>query len=163
MQGVPWEVFWSVAGGLLGFLITMSFVLYKNVNRRIGEKYDTADKSIAQLHGRLDQTINILTEQLSEARAAQEERLNDYYKAHSRLRDKWEEFIREYLVIDSTRGQKVDALFRVVDQMRVSVEHIPKTMNEKIEDAFARSLSELKLYAQDQIKAAMRNAEGKDD
>lgn len=80
------------------------------------------------------------------------ERVGKYFAAHDRLRDKWEEFLKEYLKIDSTRGQKIDALFRVVDQMQTAVKDIPPAMNAKIEEAFSHSLSELKLYVRDRIQ-----------
>lgn len=148
--GVPWETFWTVVGGLLGVLSTVLLLLYKNMNRSINTRADATDKSVVQLDKQLDHLAGTL-----------EERLGEYFRAHERLRDKWDEFLREYLKIDSTRGQKVDALFRVVDQMQQAVEHIPRNVNEKIEEAFTHSLSELKLYARDQIQAIARDLEGK--
>jgi hypothetical protein len=71
---------------------------------------------------------------------------------YKHLRDKWEAFLRDYLKIDNTRGQKVDALFRVVDQMQDTFKEIRPALNSKIEDSFARSLSELKVYVRDQIR-----------
>jgi hypothetical protein len=159
--GVPWEIFWSVVGGLLGVLGTVLLLLYKSTNRRIKEKADASDKGMVQLGKELDKVTAALTEQVNTTYSTVEERLDTYFKAHERLRDKWDDFLREYLKIDSTRGQKVDALFRVVDQMQKAVEHIPRNMNEKIEEAFTHSLSELKLYARDQIQAAIRDLEGK--
>lgn len=159
--GVPWEIFWSVVGGLLGVLGTLLLLLYRGINRRIKEKAEAADKSVVQLEKQLGSVSAVLTEQVNTTYSAIEERLDTYFKAHERLRDKWDDFLREYLKIDSTRGQKVDALFRVVDQMQTAVEHIPRNMNEKIEEAFTHSLSELKLYARDQIQAIIRDLEGK--
>jgi hypothetical protein len=75
-----------------------------------------------------------------------------YFEAHDRLRDKWEEFLREYLKIDSTRGQKMDALFRIVDQMQTAVKELTPAMNAKIEEAFTHAMSELKLYVRDQMR-----------
>lgn len=75
-----------------------------------------------------------------------------YFEAHNRIRDKWEDFLKEYLKIDSTRGQKIDALFRIVDQMQETVKDLRPTMNLKIEESFARSISELKLYVRDQLR-----------
>jgi len=148
--GVPWDTFWTVVGGLLGVLGTVLLLLYKNMNRNISTRADATDKSVVQLDKQLGSLSNTF-----------EERLGEYFRAHERLRDKWDEFLREYLKIDSTRGQKVDALFRVVDQMQQAVEHIPRNVNEKIEEAFTHSLSELKLYARDQIQAIARDLEGK--
>jgi hypothetical protein len=80
------------------------------------------------------------------------ERVGKYFEAHDRLRDKWEEFLREYLKIDSTRGQKMDALFRIVDQMQAAVKELTPAMNSKIEEAFTHAMSELKLYVRDQMR-----------
>jgi len=80
------------------------------------------------------------------------ERVGKYFEAHDRLRDKWEEFLREYLKIDSTRGQKMDALFRIVDQMQTAVKELTPAMNAKIEEAFTHAMSELKLYVRDQMR-----------
>lgn len=150
-MGVPWETFWTVVGALLGVLGTLLLLLYRSIHRSIKTRTDSTDKSVVQLD-----------KQVATTHSALEERLGEYFRAHERLRDKWDEFLREYLKIDSTRGQKVDALFRVVDQMQKAVEHIPRNMNEKIEEAFTHSLSELKLYARDQIQAIVRDLEGKD-
>jgi len=73
-------------------------------------------------------------------------------QAFDRLRDKWDEFLCEYLKIDSTRGQKIDALFRGVDEMREVIRDIRLNLNSKIEDSYARAASELKLYVRDLMK-----------
>jgi len=82
---------------------------------------------------------------------------NQLFVAHDRLRDKWDEFLREYLKIDSTRGQKIDALFRVVDEMQNVLREIKPALNSKIEDSFSRALSELKVYVRDQIREEKKN------
>jgi len=82
---------------------------------------------------------------------------NQLFVAHDRLRDKWDEFLREYLKIDSTRGQKIDALFRVVDEMQNALREIKPALNSKIEDSFSRALSELKVYVRDQIREEKKN------
>lgn len=79
-------------------------------------------------------------------------RTEKYFEAHTRIRDKWEDFLKEYLKIDSTRGQKIDALFRIVDQMQDTVKELRPAMNTKIEESFARLVSELKLYVRDQLR-----------
>jgi hypothetical protein len=105
----------------------------------------------------------------SEKRARQAEQANTNEKvvklerlvemqqqAFDKLRDKWDEFLCEYLKIDSTRGQKIDALFRGVDEMREGIREIRVGLNSKIEDSYSRALSELKLYVRD-IKREERN------
>jgi hypothetical protein len=122
--GVPWEVFLPVVTGLLGAFGVTVRLIYKAFHRRLDDKTTHNHELVVQLEGRVSK----------------------YFEAHERLRDKWDEFLREYLKIDSTRGQKVDALFRVNDQMQKVVDSIPRHVDSKIEEAFTHSLSELKLY-----------------
>lgn len=81
-----------------------------------------------------------------------EEQDKQYAILLERIRDKWEEFLREYLKIDNTRGQKIDALFRVVDQMQDTVRDLRGAMNNKIDESFHRTQNELKLYVRDQLR-----------
>ena len=132
--GIPIS-FVVVGASALLTLIGVTFkLLYNAMNRRIKEKTEHLHESVVQL----------------------DKRVSAYFKAHERLRDKWDDFLREYLKIDNTRGQKVDALFRVVDQMDEAVKQIPRNINSKLDEAFTRSLSEVKLYARDQIHAALK-------
>lgn len=96
--------------------------------------------------------IRLLYKSMKDSVVKLETRVGKYFEAHERLRDKWDDFLREYLKIDNTRGQKVDALFRVVDQMQDTFKEIRPALNSKIEDSFARALSELKVYVRDQIR-----------
>jgi hypothetical protein len=86
------------------------------------------------------------------------DRIGVVFAAHEKLRDKWDDFLREYLKIDSTRGQKIDALFRVVDEMQNSLKEVRPALTSKIEDSFCRSVSELKVYVRDQIRAEISHA-----
>ena len=137
---VPWGLILGVVGGaftvlgtILGILMRMLFKsVQKNTQDKfdhVQDRFDQVDEKVLQLSSRVDQ----------------------YFKAHDRLRDKWEDFLREYLKIDSTRGQKIDALFRVVDEMQEKVREIRPALKSKIEEAFTSSLSELKLYVREQI------------
>ena len=116
-----------IFGTVFGFVLR---ALYKNLQNNTKQKFDLIDNLITQLNRRID----------------------NYFKAHDSLRDRWEDFLKEYLKIDSTRGQKIDALFRIVDQMQEAVRDLRPGMNTKIEEAFSRSLSELKLYVRDQMR-----------
>lgn len=137
VSGVPWTVFIPTLTAVLGGIGMAFRLLYKALQRRIEEKTAHNHELVIQLGGRV----------------------SEYFKAHERLRDKWDEFLREYLKIDSTRGQKVDALFRVVDQMQKAVEVIPRNMNEKLEESFTHSMSELKLYVRDLMAKERSDAE----
>lgn len=107
----------------------------------------------------LKYALNLAERRFTDKFAHQQEaikKLEDQDKQYAvmleRLRDKWEEFLREYLKIDSTRGQKIDALFRIVDQMQDTVRELRGAMNSKIDESFQRSQNELKLYIRDQLR-----------
>jgi len=153
---IPWgtlitivSVAFTAFGGLLTTLLVKLHAASKRNTRALvdsaridlSHRIEGLEKDLVTKSGQLDANVLQLVE-----------RVGQYFVAHDRLRDKWEEFLREYLKIDSTRGQKIDALFRVVDQMQTAVKDIPPAMNTKIEEAFTHSLSELKLYVRDRIQ-----------
>ena len=86
-------------------------------------------------------------------------KLGDYARAHDRLRDKWDEFLREYLKIDSTRGAKVDALFRITDQMQDVLKELRPALNNKVEEMISHTISELKLYIRERVQDEVRKEE----
>jgi len=126
---IPWEIILPTATAVLGAFGVTIRLLYKAFQKQLDEKTEHNHELVVQLSERVDK----------------------YYSAHERLRDKWDEFLREYLKIDSTRGQKVEALFRVVDLMQKAVDGIPRNLNSKVEEAFTHSLSELKLYVRELV------------
>jgi len=126
-DGVSWAVFFSSIGvATAGWGIFLK-VLHSTMSKRIDDSNKQSSVNMVKL----------------------EERLREYFLANDRLRDKWDAFLTDYLKIDSTRGQKVDALFRVIDHMQDIVRELPKNMNSKIEESFTHSLSELKLYVRE--------------
>lgn len=67
-------------------------------------------------------------------------------------RDRWEAFLKEYHVLDATRGQKVDALFRSVDVMRETLKELKPSIHTKLQDISHQLSNELKLYIRDILK-----------
>lgn len=153
---IPWgtlitivSVAFTAFGGLLTTLLVK---LHAAGKRNTQALVDSVRTDFSNQLALLGKDLETKSSQLDTNVLQLVERVGKYFEAHDRLRDKWEEFLREYLKIDSTRGQKIDALFRVVDQMQAAVKDIPPAMNAKIEEAFTHSLSELKLYVRDRIQ-----------
>jgi len=136
---VPWGMIVAVGAPVLAAFGTILVFFVKRLLRATEKvyelKFDQLAKDVVQLN----------------------QKDNQLFVAHDRLRDKWDEFLREYLKIDSTRGQKIDALFRVVDEMQNALREIKPALNSKIEDSFSRALSELKVYVRDQIREEKKN------
>lgn len=147
---IPWEYLVTIVIGAFSAFGTILGLLIRAVDK-------AARNHWKQKFDQLEKDTQLALHQMEETTEAQAQRITQYFEAHDRLRDRWEEFLREYLKIDSTRGQKVDALFRVVDQMQAAVREIQPNVNAKIEEAFTHSLSELKLYVRDQLREE-RNA-----
>ena len=163
--GVPWEYLIPIIVAFLGALGVLLRLLFKGVHKRIssveaatGKRVDDAIGNNEALAQALDEKLEEKFQRIHELVVQLEKRVSKYFDAHERLRDKWDEFLREYLKIDSTRGQKVDALFRVNDQMQKIVDSIPRHVDSKIEEAFTHSLSELKLYIRELLAKERSNA-----
>jgi uncharacterized membrane protein YgaE (UPF0421/DUF939 family) len=154
--GVPWPTIVSVAGGVLGvvgvalmFLARMLLKSYqKNAKQELASLRTEMKQEIQEFRTLSLQKFETLGDDVIQL----ERRVGKYFDAHERLRDKWDEFLREYLKIDSTRGQKVDALFRIVDQMQEAVRDIRPALNTKSEELIAHAITELKLYVRDILK-----------
>lgn len=163
--GVPWEYLIPILVAFLGAMGVLLRLLFKGVHKRIGsvetslgKRIDDAVANNEALAQALDEKLEEKFQRVHELVVQLEKRVGKYFEAHERLRDKWDEFLREYLKIDSTRGQKVDALFRVTDQMQKIVDSIPRHVDSKIEEAFTHSLSELKLYVRELLAKEKSNA-----
>lgn len=145
MTEIPWGIVGSLIGGMATIMGALATILYKMINKRLAD----ARQDVVDLRNTLESTEKSIMEIIKGHTMAFDGRAKDYFLALDRLRDKWEGFLTEYLKIDSTRGQKIEALFRVVDSMDEVVKSIPRQMNDKVEEAFAHAMSELKLYARE--------------
>jgi len=160
--GVPWATIVAVGGGILGIvgtaLVVMAGMLLKslrtNVDQRLKALEVNLEEKVTHQHENAEEKFRSAASDVVKL----ERRLTEYFEAHERLRNKWDTFLQEYLKIDSTRGQKVDALFRIVDQMQDTLRDLRPALNTKIEEMIAHALSELKLYVRDRVREAPTNA-----
>lgn len=159
---VPWEVVVAVGGGILGVvgtaLVIASKLLLKSYQANAKQELQAAKEEVRREFQEFRTLANEKFKTMAEDVIQLERRIGKYFEAHERLRDKWDEFLREYLKIDSTRGQKVDALFRIVDQMQEALRDIRPALNTKVEEMLTHALTELKLYVRDLMKEE-RNAQ----
>jgi uncharacterized coiled-coil DUF342 family protein len=159
---VPWEVVVAVGGGILGVvgtaLVIASKLLLKSYQTNAKQELQAAKEEVRREFQEFRTLANEKFKTMAEDVIQLEGRIGKYFEAHERLRDKWDEFLREYLKIDSTRGQKVDALFRIVDQMQEALRDIRPALNTKVEEMLTHALTELKLYVRDLMKEE-RNAQ----
>ena len=144
---IPWGTILSVVGGAFtaygALLALLMRKLFKATQENANQKFSNLIEKLVQEHE--------LVLELSK-------KVDQYFSAHERLRDKWEEFLRDYLKIDSTRGQKIDVLFHVVDQMQEVLRDVRPAMKQKIEESFTHSLDALKLYVRELLAQEKRNA-----
>jgi hypothetical protein len=143
---LPWGPILGIIGGTFTVYSALVFFLVK---RLFKATKDNTNQRFSNLTEKLTQEHELVLE-LSK-------RVDQYFSAHERLRDKWEEFLRDYLKIDSTRGQKIDALFRVVDQMQETLRDVRPAMKQKIEESFTHALDALKLYVRELLAQEKRH------
>ena len=161
--GVPWPTIVAAAGGILGVVgVVMVFLvkmLLKSYQKNAKQELDAAKSDVMREFQEFRAVANEKFETMGTDVVQLDGRVGKYFEAHERLRDKWDEFLREYLKIDSTRGQKVDALFRIVDQMQEAIRDIRPALNVKVEETLTHALTELKLYVRDIMKEERHAAE----
>jgi hypothetical protein len=124
----------SAAATILGLLLKLLLSSYK---RNAQLELDVMRRDIQRViqdYGRAEADTKCCEEQIE------------------RQRDRWEAFLKEYHILDSTRGQKVDALFRTVDTMRETIKELRPAMFAKVDDLLSKLTNELKLYVRDIIK-----------
>lgn len=78
-----------------------------------------------------------------------------------KMRDKWEQFIRDDAAMEATRGRKVEALFGVVDSIKENVRGLPVAMSTKMDEMFRAAREELRSDARKYVRDQLReqNAE----
>ncbi len=74
------------------------------------------------------------------------------FKAHQRLQDKWERFIKEASALEAQRGKRVEALFGVVDSVKNTVHELPGVINRKMDDLHRAVRSEMKDDLRDELR-----------
>lgn len=124
----------------------------EQATQRFADYKETVDNSLQTAAEHVDGKLQTNAEYVVQL----EERFGSYFKAHERLRDKWDEFLREYLKIDNTRGAKVDALFRITDQMQDVLKELRPALNNKVEEMISHTISELKLYIRERVQDEVR-------
>lgn len=153
--GVPWSTIVAVSGSILGIvgtaLLILMRLLLKSYQRNAEQELEAVKAEAEQNLLRFKEVTQEKLESMVSKALELDRRIGESFAVHAKLRDKWDEFLREYLEIDIGRSKKVEALFRIVDQMQATLEEIRPTLNTKIEEMIMRVIAELKLYVRDFI------------
>lgn len=79
------------------------------------------------------------------------------------IRDKWDDFLKEYYQLDTTRANKLEAAFRRVDELKTSVGELRPAMMRKLEENLLTARNDLRddmrTYVRDQIADLKRSIE----
>jgi len=110
-----WQLVSSIIPTVLAGII--SYILFQQ--RRSTRLVDENNK---REHQYLE---NYCKEKLGEAA----KRFENIEAMQRHMHDKWESFLRDYLKIENTRGNKIDALFRVVDNLTETTRQLRSEMH----------------------------------
>lgn len=128
MTEVPWgpiiavvSLAFTAFGAVLGYLMK---ALHKSAQKNTEQKFSHVMNEV----GHVSADVVKL-----------DKRVAGYFKAHDRLRDKWEDFLKRNFEAD----QRVRALFSTMDRLQIAIDTIPATLDSKIETEFSVILDEL--------------------
>ena len=76
-----------------------------------------------------------------------------------KLRDRWEQFVREDTAMESTRGRKVDALFSVVDHIREEMRQLRPALLQRLEDLHNRGKIDLRQELREYVRELLENGD----
>ena len=146
----------AAAAGILGLLLRMLLSAYKKNTdiqlKTMCERISVAHEDIVEAKKIIGADVAAIKESQKECDGRTEATASRFEAQIEKQRDRWESFLKDYHVLDATRGQKVDALFRTVDTMRETLKDLRPGLYAKVEEISQRTFAELKLYVRDTIK-----------
>lgn len=145
MQSISLEVVLAIVGGAVTLVSSIVGFLMRSLLQTHREK--TEQKYV--------ELGNIIAGLITQRRECEERELRAVMRLDDtmeKLRDRWEQFVREDTAMESTRGRKVDALFNVVDHIRDEMRQLRPALLQRLEDLHTRSKLDLRQELRDYVR-----------
>lgn len=78
----------------------------------------------------LKRGLNANEQANQEAHSVFKEKITEQAKTIEKIQDKWENFLKDNIKAETTRGNKIDAMFRIVDTLNETVKQIRNEMGD---------------------------------
>lgn len=152
---------WSALAFFLmrALLITKEKQMKETVSNRIDatiKNFDYFKESITDQFRAFKETISKdivqLEKDISSLDATCSDSIKGFEAIIEKFRDRQGEFLKEYHIVDSTRGNKVDALFTKLDEMRKYVKELKPILHNKAEEIGETLRKEMQFYLRDLVR-----------
>jgi hypothetical protein len=144
-QSISLEVVLAIAGGVVTLISSIVGFLMRSLLQTHREKTE-------QKYMELGNVISGLIIQRKECEERELRAVSRLDETMEKLRDRWEQFVREDTAMESTRGRKVDALFNVVDHIREEMRQLRPALLQRLEDLHTRSKLDLRQELRDYVR-----------
>jgi len=145
MQSISLEVLLAIVGGAVTLVSSIVGFLMRSLLQTHREKTE-------QKYVELGNIIAGLIVQRKECEERELRAIIRLDETMEKLRDRWEQFVREDTAMESTRGRKVDALFNVVDHIREEMRQLRPALLQRLEDLHTRSKLDLRQELRDYVR-----------
>jgi uncharacterized membrane protein YgaE (UPF0421/DUF939 family) len=150
MPSISIEAVLAIVGGAVGLISSIVGFLMRSLLQTHREKTE-------QKYGELGNIIAGLIVQRKECEERELRVILRLDETMEKLRDRWEQFVREDTAMESTRGRKVDALFNVVDHIRDEMRQLRPALLQRIEDLHNRGKVDLRQELRDYVRELFDN------
>ena len=133
-----------ILGVYTGIITLLVRWLLKSHESRLKEKFDAVDEK-----------VDLIKEKIA-SEASRLEAIHDAYKEHvddrietlsdrdDKFGEKWENFLEKYYRVDTTRSNRLDAAFNLIDEMKYIMDDIKPLVIRKIDEIAGKIQEDLK-------------------
>jgi len=152
MPSISIELVLAIVGGTIGLTSSIVGFLMRSLLQTHREKTEQKYQELG----------NIIAGVIMQRKECEERELRVVMRLDEtmeKLRDRWEQFVREDTAMESTRGRKVDALFSVVDHIREEMRQLRPALLQRLEDLHNRGKIDLRQELREYVRELLENGD----
>jgi len=138
---------------IIGLLMRLLFGAFK---KQAEQRVKTVADKLTQIGSRVDDVEKrmqkAVEDAIKDAKDAETRSLKAIEKMDQsveKIRDKWERFQADYNAMETTRGNRVRALFRVYDELKEAFQGLKPALFSKVDDVMQEGMVELQRIARE--------------
>ncbi len=138
---------------IIGLLMRLLLGSYKKQSEQrekvINNSLEELGSKIVEAEKRMQKEVDDSGKDAKESETRSLKSIEKMEKSVEKIRDKWESFRADYNSMETTRGNRVAALFRVYDELREAFQGLKPALFNKVDDVMQEGLVELKNILRD--------------